>query len=439
MGCPFHFGQANQESDEQPNSARRHLLKGLLGTAGGVLAYSSLSASANAASRLSDKVMSECSDFSAESASQPFYGAHQSGITTAQQANVALVAFDVLATDKPALQTMLQTLTQRCEFLMQGGVVKARDAQYPPLDSGMVGPMIHPDNLTITVSVGASLFDQRFGLSHLKPHQLQTMTRFANDGLQSQWCHGDLMLQICANSPDTTLHALRDIIKHTPGSLAVRWRRDGFISPHAAASQGKRTPINLLGFRDGTVNPNASQHDVLKQMLWLSSDTAEPAWTVGGSYQVIRLIRFYVEHWDRTPLQEQQAIFGRDRDTGAPLGMKHEHDSPDYASDPHGKHIPLDAHMRLANPRTQGYPEFLLLRRGYSYSYTTSPSGQLDVGLLFIGYQANLQRGFIDTQNRLNGEPLEEYIKPFGGGYFFTLPGVMGKGNYLGQSLIESA
>ncbi|WP_218838437.1 hypothetical protein, partial [Snodgrassella alvi] len=25
--------------------------------------------------------------------------------------------------------------------------------------------------------------------------------------------------------------------------------------------------------------------------------------------------------------------------------------------------------------------------------------------------------GFIDTQNRLNGEPMERYIKPFGGGF----------------------
>jgi deferrochelatase/peroxidase EfeB len=201
---------------------------------------------------------------------------------------------------------------------------------------------------------------------------------------------------------------------------------------------GKRTPINLFGFKDGTVNPPADQADIFNDVVWIGPHNQEPTWAIGGSYQAIRLIRFFVEHWDRTPLQEQEAIFGRERDTGAPLGMAHEHDDPDYASDPKGKRIPLGSHMRLANPRTEGFPDFLLHRRGYSYSYSTTPSGQLDVGLLFIAYQADLEKGFIATQTRLNGEELEEYIKPFGGGYFFTLPGVKHAGEYLAQSLLEA-
>ncbi len=52
------------------------------------------------------------------------------------------------------------------------------------------------------------------------------------------------------------------------------------------------------------------------------------AWTIGGSYQAARIIQFHVEFWDRTPLKEQQTIFGRDKHTGAPLGMKNEHDVP---------------------------------------------------------------------------------------------------------------
>ena len=92
--------------------------------------------------------------------------------------------------------------------------------------------------------------------------------------------------------------------------------------------------------------------------------------------------------------------------------------------------------MRIANPRD---PEFmkkhLLYRRAFNYSRGLAANGQLDVGLVFICYQANLADGFIFVQNLLNGEPLEEYISPFGGGYFFVLPGVE-KGSFLGKELL---
>lgn len=130
----------------------------------------------------------------------------------------------------------------------------------------------------------------------------------------------------------------------------------------------------------------------------MTADQQEPAWTIGGSYQAVRLIQFRVEFWDRTPLKEQQTIFGRDKQTGAPLGMQHEHDVPDYASDPEGKVIALDSHIRLANPRTAESESSLMLRRGYSYSLGVTNSGQLDMGLLFVCYQHDLEKGFLTVQ-----------------------------------------
>lgn len=157
-----------------------------------------------------------------------------------------------------------------------------------------------------------------------------------------------------------------------------------------------------------------------------------------GSYQAVRIIQFRVEFWDRTPLQEQETIFGRDKYSGAPLGMKLEHDTPDYSADPDGDIIALDSHIRLANPRTPETQSSLMMRRGYSYSSGATKSGQLDMGLLFVCYQHALNSGFIAVQKRLNGEALEEYIKPIGGGYFFALPGVIDSQHYLGQGLMES-
>ena len=415
--------------------SRRRLLKGM-GALGGALALAGGCPVAHAA-----KPQSAPGTLSpnARMEKQPFYGEHQAGILTPQQASMMLVAFDVLASDKADLQRLFRLLTQRIAFLTEGGPApETPNPRLPPMDSGILGPFIAPDNLTITVSLGDSLFDDRFGLRAQKPKKLQKMERFPNDALVSSLSHGDLLVQICANTQDTVIHALRDLIKHTPDLLSVRWKREGFISDHAARSKGKETPVNLLGFKDGTANPDSSDNALMDKVVWVTSDQAEPAWAVGGSYQAVRIIQFHVEFWDRTPLKEQQTIFGRDKQTGAPLGMHNEHDVPDYASDPGGDVIALDSHIRLANPRTPETQSSLMMRRGYSYSLSVTNAGQLDMGLLFVCYQHDLEKGFLTVQKRLNGEALEEYIKPIGGGYFFVLPGVKDQNQYLGQALLEA-
>ncbi len=132
---------------------------------------------------------------------QPFYGEHQSGILTPQQASMMLVAFDSLASDKADLERLFRLLTTRIAFLTAGGPAPdTPNPRLPPMDSGILGAFIAPDNLTITVSLGESLFDARYGLAKQKPKALQKMTRFPNDSLDAALCHGDLLLQICANT-----------------------------------------------------------------------------------------------------------------------------------------------------------------------------------------------------------------------------------------------
>ena len=79
-----------------------------------------------------------------------------------------------------------------------------------------------------------------------------------------------------------------------------------------------------------------------------------------------------------------------------------------------------------------------MLRQPFNYVNGVLKNGQLDQGLLFICYQADLEQGFIAVQRRLDGEPLEEYLKPVGGGYFFALPGFADGDDYLGGTLIDA-
>ncbi len=409
-------------------ASRRSLLK--LGAATGM---ASLGAVAPIAARAA-----ETDDTKTAHQSQPFFGVHQSGIVTPEPAAATMVAFDVLAQNRPDMERLLRTLTERISFLMVGGPVPARDPLLPAADSGLLGPVVVPDNLTVTVALGASMFDGRFGLAHLKPKHLVRMSQFPNDALDDRICHGDMLIQFCANREETVIHALRDIIKNTPDLLTVRWKIDGFLPADTVRELGKETVRNLLGFKDGTANLAASDDELMNRHVWVQPGADEPAWTAGGSYQVVRIIRNLVEHWDRTPLNEQQQIFGRYKMNGAPLGEKHEHDVPDYADDPKGLRIPLTAHIRRANPRTPETQSSLILRRPYNFSKGASSNGQLDMGLIFVCFQSNLAAGFLTVQDRLNGEALEEYIKPIGGGYFFVLPGVPKLDRFLGDTLLSA-
>ena len=422
---------------EQFNLQRRRVLMGM-GAAGVALAGVALSCPAMAASPAQ---VTEAPSSERTQDRHDFLGKHQSGIVTPRPASGMLVAFDVLASDRQDLARLFRTLNERIAFLMKGGPVTQVDPKLPPVDSGILGPVVTPDNLTITVSVGESLFDERFGLSDVKPKRLIRMVGFPNDALEADCCHGDLSIQFCANTTDTNIHALRDIVKNLPDLLLVRWKQEGSVPPQAPAQPGMpaQSARNFLGFRDGSANPDSNNAQAMDRIVWVQPGSDEPAWAANGSYQAVRIIRNFVERWDRTPLQEQESILGRVKASGAPMGGQHESQVPNYAEDPHGKQTRLDAHIRLANPRTAATQANLILRRPFNYSNGVNRNGQLDMGLLFICYQADLEKGFIAVQTRLNGEPLEEYLKPVGGGYFFTLPGVTGDQDFLGRSLLEAA
>ena len=365
----------------------------------------------------------------------PFHGLHQAGIDRPRvpQAAAVVAAFDVFAADRRELARLLRDLTVRARALADATPPTPADRDGPPPESGILGESVGPADLTITVGVGASLFDDRYGLADRRPWHLTEMPQFPNDELDPDRTHGDLLIQVCGADAAACIHALRSLVRESGHDMALRWMIEGFQPRDEPAGDGRTVTRNLLGFQDGTANPTGAHLD---DLVWIQPGDQEPEWTVGGSYGVIRIIRMFVERWDDTALGDQEAVIGRTRLSGAPLGMERAEDDPDYPSDPGGRRIPLDAHIRLADPRTPGTERNRILRRSYAYSRGLDTALRMDQGQVFICFQRDLAAGFATVQERLTGEPLERYVRPIGGGYFFMLPGVQEPGEWLGSTLL---
>ncbi len=356
-------------------------------------------------------------------ASIPFDGPHQAGVVTAGDNEATFAALDSIALSRGALAQALEALSSRARQLSQGTTVPVREVDEPPGDSGTLGPVIAPDRLTVTIGFGASLFDDRYGL--LAPAGLTRMPAFDNDDLDPDRTHGDVLVQICANRRDTVVHTLRELLRPVRDSFALRWTIDGFQSADRGPSV-HNSRRNLFGFRDGTANPDIHDDALARRLIW----TPE-----GGTFQVVRVIRMHVEFWDRVGLREQETMIGRRRDTGAPLGGTDEFQDPRLDLDPKGKRIAMDAHIRLANPRTAATAEQRILRRGFNYHRGFDAAGQLDQGLIFVAFNQSIERQFATIQTRLSGEPMIDYITPVGGGYFYVPPGSRHPGDWVGSGL----
>jgi deferrochelatase/peroxidase EfeB len=384
----------------------------------------------------------------------PFEGVHQAGIITQPPEAVLLVSLDLLVADRDELTSLFKKLTGRMRDLMGGslGDFGVATPEFSPDNSGELGgDPLKEGHLAITLGIGASVFEQngkdRFGLASQKPLALKPMPRdLAGDRLDQTLLDGDLFLQISSDHPLYNMHALRDILRHTKGQLSPRWVQPGF-QRFFAAGPGQANARGLLGFKDGTANLPVNDDALMSKLVWTGAE--EPAWAQGGTYVAVRKIREQIERWDRLTLYQQEASIGREKLNGASLDRSKETDLPNYTGDPEGDKVPLDAHIRKANPRLgEESDKRRMLRRGYLYFNGVDKSGLLDAGFLFMGFCRNVQEQFEYVKrnymtNRSFPKPgtgaqdLDEYIFAIGGGYFFIPPGVKATGRFLADALLS--
>ncbi|MNM32618.1 putative deferrochelatase/peroxidase EfeN precursor [compost metagenome] len=432
---PGHQDSGRQEHDiEQPSSgtkiSRRDMLRltgasglGLLlggGAVGGLLAGNSAKGTSSAGT--------------ADGGNEfPFYGEHQAGIVTPAQNFLCFASFDVTSDNIADLRKLLKSWTEAAEALISGTLIGSANDRpnLPPSDTGEADGLA-PSRLTLTFGAGPSLFDGRFGLSGSKPAGFQDLPVFRGDQLDPKWCGGDLCVQACADDLQVAFHAIRNLARIARGTAVLRWTQEGFQRTGSADPKGG-TPRNLLGFKDGTGNPDTQDAAIMNEVVWAGSEV--PAWLNGGTYMAVRRARMRIEVWDRSSLSDQEATFGRHRASGAPIGSKNEFDTLDLsATDSGGRPlIPADSHAAIAH----GDGSVKMLRRSYSYSSgLDNITGQLDAGLLFISFQRDLQKQFVETQKKLAAnDRLNEYITNMGSAVFACFPGTR-QGGYIGQSLL---
>jgi len=372
-----------------------------------------------------------------------FTGEHQAGIVTPAQDRLHFVAFDVITTDRGRLIAMLKDWTAAAERMTAGrdaGEVGAVNGvpEAPPDDTGeALG--LPPSGLTITVGFGPTLFrdasgKDRFGIAAQRPAALADLPRFPGDTLDATISGGDLCVQACANDPQVAVHAIRNLARIGMGVVSVRWSQLGF-GRTSSTTREQVTPRNMFGFKDGTHNLKAEETDLLRDHLWVQPGDG-PAWMAGGAYLVTRKIRMLIETWDRTPLAEQEAIVGRSKGVGAPLGKTKEFDEPDFTTlGADGEPVlPTVAHVRLAHPSTNSGAR--LLRRGYNFVDGSDGLGRLNAGLFFIGYQRDPRNAFVPVQRSLaRQDVMNEYIRHVSSGLFACPPGITGDGDFWGRAL----
>jgi deferrochelatase/peroxidase EfeB len=428
-------------SDETGEKNRRGFSRRtFLGSVGGA----AVGAGALAAGlKLSSSNAPTLTDTTYRDAAEPFYGTgSQGGITTMSQSASYFAAFDLTASKRSDVRDLLRAWSDAAANLTQGKPAEPLSSSDAAVEAdSMEATGLGPARLTVTFGLGTGLFEHdgedRYGLNSARPAAFVDLPKFPNDQLIAQKTGGDLTIQACADDPQVAFHAVRQLARMAAGVATMRWTQAGFNETPAS----KGTARNLMGFKDGTINPSGSELD---RFVFVGAEG--PAWMRGGSYLVARRIRISIEHWDTKSLSVQEQVIGRHKVSGAPIGKTGEFDALDLsATDSSGNPlIPIDSHVRLSAPQMNHGQ--MILRRGYAYNDGMSNFNErwppweqamlYDAGLLFVAYQRDPRTGFIPIfQNLAENDALGQFTTQTGSVIAAIPPAASGPGHYVGEGL----
>ncbi|WP_271395145.1 Dyp-type peroxidase [Neomicrococcus lactis] len=351
----------------------------------------------------------------------PFYGEHQAGITTAAPAHAMFIGLNLLPdADKDSVRRMFKVLSSDAATLTQGRSALA-DTE-PELAAT-------PANLTVTFGVSPKAVKLA---GRQVPTWLKPLPKFSIDKLDEDLSGGDVFIQICSDDPVTLSHAARMLLKDARSFATIKWSHRGFRQAYGSHAAGT-TMRNLFGQVDGTSNPQPSDPN-------FDSLTWEPqGWLRGGTSVVVRKIQMNLDTWDELDRHGREQSVGRYLSNGAPLtsspeAPEAEFDAPDFDATTAGglKIIPEFSHVARSRSTDPGER---ILRRGYNYDDAATGSQISDAGLIFVSFQADVDRQYVPIQRRLDElDLLNQWTTPIGSAVFAILPGCQ-EGGFVGETL----
>lgn len=351
-----------------------------------------------------------------------FFGIHQAGIDTDAQAHAVLLGLDLRDdVDRDGLRRLMTILTDDAARLTQG-IAALADSE-PEL-------AITPARLTVTFGFGPGFVFRAGGTA---PGWLRPLPAFGIDRLDAAHSDGDLLVQVAADDPLTVAHTARMLLKDARSFTTVRWTQRGFRRAHGSVKPGT-TMRNLFGQVDGTTNP-APGTDDFDRIVWSSE-----GWLAGGTSAVVRRIRMDLDKWDRLDRGGREQSTGRYLANGAPLtssphGEAAEFDEPDFAATTGIGFPVIPTFSHMARARSADAAE-RIFRRAYNYDDPPTGDAMSDSGLIFISFQADVDRQFTPIQKRLDDlDLLNEWTTPVGSAVFAIPPGCA-EGGFIGDTLL---
>jgi deferrochelatase/peroxidase EfeB len=395
-----------------------------------------------------------------------------SGILNRPPAHALVFGLSLTTTDAASTNAALERLRALQQRELRSDLddtTKDSDKNAPSAETGELGFTDGYDRafLSITLGFGKHTFELLGVPADQHPQDLIPIPwqQFGEEPLKPD--NGDVMVQVCSDSVYINEHVLRRVQEELSDVLTLTWVTQGHQRYNSRQGRVSRSEGRaVIGFLDGTSNldPRRSSDDAAlvfvdpakvpnypplpqpgqpnqygqPQGPQFPPDLRdrpghEPDWCKNGSYCVVRASVIDLARWDREALGTQEHVIGRFKVSGASLDLADQDDQldepPAFAANPADVRVPINAHVRKANPRTADDAPRRIFRRGYPLIDATVD--ELRRGLIFICFGRSIStqfefitRAWLTNENfptpGAGTDPLRGYEKVLCGGYFFV-------------------